>query len=245
MSTQNPICFDCGRKLTWDSAVAVPYDSRTIYLCSRCYRAPVVSLDGKRNPQHKCPSCGTSIYSIGVPRFCPKCKKTWREKNPKKVYRTVKTFPSKSDPSKTYTVKQDEEGKLSCSCPQWIFKRGGVRSCAHIRIVMTEYRHLLKNPLTKKEKDEIKGWANVQYAISQRYQDDPARSAFWKGRAVGMGKVVKAYNPRDRKIRIISPYKRRNPRSMTEKVGNLIGGMGILAILVGFGFILWVQSRKK
>jgi len=84
------------------------------------------------------------------------------------------------------------------------------------------------NPLTKKEKDEIKGWANVQYGISQRYQDDPTRSAFWRGRAVGMGKVAKVYNP-----------------SMTEKVGNLLGGMGILAIPVVFGFIFWAQSRRK
>ena len=109
--------------------------------------AKEVAVAMRRNPLHVCYFCGAKIYGVGKPVFCPACKKPWREKNPKKVYRTIMPFPSKSDPSKSYTVKQDEQGSLSCNCPTWLYRPiKGVRSCAHIRIVMTEYRHLLKNP---------------------------------------------------------------------------------------------------
>jgi len=85
-----------------------------------------------------------------------------------------------------------------------------------------------KNPLTEREKAEIKHWANIQYGISTKYQDTPLRSAFWRGRAVGMGKVAKAYNP-----------------GAIEKTGNILGGMGILAIPAFIGLILWIQCRQK
>ena len=80
---------------------------------------------------------------------CPKCGfKTELGKiklgNPKH-YRTITTFPSKSKPGKRYTVKQDETGTLSCSCPVWIFKQWGRRDCPHVRIVRTEMKELL-NP---------------------------------------------------------------------------------------------------
>ncbi len=66
--------------------------------------------------------------------------------NPKKVYRTIEKFQSKSKPGTYYTVKIDETEALSCNCPRWIFQKGGVRDCSHIRIVKTE--HIGKNPVS-------------------------------------------------------------------------------------------------
>ena len=60
----------------------------------------------------------------------------------KKVYRTIATFDSKSKPGKVYTVKVDETGALSCDCPKWIFVKGEVRDCYHVRVVRSE----MKNP---------------------------------------------------------------------------------------------------
>ena len=50
------------------------------------------------------------------------------------TYRTVKTFPSKSSDA-VHTVKVDENGVLSCSCPRWRFKRGDTRTCGHVEEV--------------------------------------------------------------------------------------------------------------
>ena len=50
-------------------------------------------------------------------------------------YRPVRHFPSKSNPSKSYTVSVDEEGNLSCNCPAWTFKKGEERTCKHVQAV--------------------------------------------------------------------------------------------------------------
>ena len=53
----------------------------------------------------------------------------------------------------------------------------------------------MKNPLTSSEKQDIKEWANTQYKIARRHKDEPAKSEFYRGRSVGMGKVAQVYNP--------------------------------------------------
>ena len=50
-----------------------------------------------------------------------------------KSYREVARFPSKSNPSKEYTVNVDENGELSCNCPAWTFKKGDERTCKHVQ----------------------------------------------------------------------------------------------------------------
>jgi len=52
-----------------------------------------------------------------------------------KSYREVQRFPSKSNPSKEYTVKVDENGDLSCNCPAWTFKKNDARTCKHVQSV--------------------------------------------------------------------------------------------------------------
>lgn len=52
-----------------------------------------------------------------------------------KEYRLVATFPSRSKPGKTYDVKEDEAGNLSCDCPAWIYKANGTRTCRHVEEV--------------------------------------------------------------------------------------------------------------
>ncbi len=53
-----------------------------------------------------------------------------------KVYRTVGVFPSSSDPNKSYEVKEDQSGELSCNCRGWITKKPGQeRTCRHVRDV--------------------------------------------------------------------------------------------------------------
>ena len=69
------------------------------------------------------------------------------------------------------------------------------------------------NPLTKTEKAEIKDLANVQYAISKHYDYDPIRSAFWKGRSVGMGKIAQKYNPR-----LLKEYAKKHGGTYTRRV---------------------------
>ena len=51
-----------------------------------------------------------------------------------KTYTPVATFPSSSS-TKVYTVSVDEEGRLSCNCPAWTFKKAGTRTCKHVQAV--------------------------------------------------------------------------------------------------------------
>jgi ribosome-binding protein aMBF1 (putative translation factor) len=52
-----------------------------------------------------------------------------------KVYREVARFPSSSS-GKVYTVKEDQDGNLSCDCPAWRFKKPNQeRSCKHTEAV--------------------------------------------------------------------------------------------------------------
>jgi len=67
--------------------------------------------------------------------------KVARQYNPKKVYRTVATFPSKSKPDKYYEVKIDGQGNLSCNCPAWVFKKGSARTCTHVKAVESGMRN--------------------------------------------------------------------------------------------------------
>lgn len=45
-------------------------------------------------------------------------------------YMEIATFPS-SKGDKTYTVKMNNKGELSCDCPSWIYNQRGNRSCKH------------------------------------------------------------------------------------------------------------------
>ena len=51
-----------------------------------------------------------------------------------KTYTVVARFPSSSS-DKEYIVKRDENGELSCSCPAWVFKKQGARTCKHLKLL--------------------------------------------------------------------------------------------------------------
>ena len=53
----------------------------------------------------------------------------------KKQYTLVATFESRSRPGNFYEVKEDQQGKLSCNCPAWIYKANGRRTCRHVEEV--------------------------------------------------------------------------------------------------------------
>ena len=58
-----------------------------------------------------------------------------------KIYKELVRIESMKHKGKIYTIKEDERGDLSCSCPSWIFKKGveitpeGKRICKHIRVL--------------------------------------------------------------------------------------------------------------
>jgi len=82
-------------------------------------------------------------------------------KNPKK-YHLVATFVSKSGSHKLYSVKVDDEGNFSCNCPAWIFKKGRVRTCPHLR-------QIGRNPSieVKIVQTSVRGW-EIQDLSGQR-----------------------------------------------------------------------------
>ena len=59
-----------------------------------------------------------------------------------KNYSPVATYPSSSNPSKTYTVSVDSDGNLSCTCPAWVFKKQGARTCKHVEDVERQQQGL-------------------------------------------------------------------------------------------------------
>ena len=66
------------------------------------------------------------------------------------TYRDVAQFPSSSS-SKVYTVKENENGELSCDCRGWTVKKPGQpRSCKHTREVVA---HGAPTPVPDEPKD--------------------------------------------------------------------------------------------
>lgn len=56
-----------------------------------------------------------------------------------KHYRTLAIYKS-SRGDKYYTVKITDDGSLSCSCPQWIFRpQNGHRNCKHLILAREEF----------------------------------------------------------------------------------------------------------
>jgi len=55
-----------------------------------------------------------------------------------KQYNFMAEVPSKSNPNKHYTIKVDESGLFSCSCPSWIFNTRRNRTCKHIDALRTD-----------------------------------------------------------------------------------------------------------
>ena len=47
-------------------------------------------------------------------------------------YNFVAEVQSKSNRSKSYTIKMREDGLLTCNCPSWIFNQRGNRTCKHV-----------------------------------------------------------------------------------------------------------------
>ena len=84
-------------------------------------------------------------------------------------YTEVATFPSSSS-DRVYTVKQDEDGNLSCDCPAWKFKKPNQpRSCKHTRAT-------------------VKGEADQ---VTERLQEsvEDARGARWRGLGAALAEI--------------------------------------------------------
>lgn len=64
------------------------------------------------------------------------------------------------------------------------------------------WKYVGKNPLTLKEREQLKNWGNMQFAISRKYSNtDPVRAEFYHGRSVAAGKIAKQFNPKLSKTR--------------------------------------------
>jgi len=59
-------------------------------------------------------------------------------------YKLRATIRSFTDPKKKYTIKQKENGQLTCNCPAWIFNHSGDRKCKHINAILKS-----KDPIEK------------------------------------------------------------------------------------------------
>lgn len=74
-----------------------------------------------------------------------------------------------------------------------------------VRPATWEYKEL-SNPLTKSEKQDLMRWGKQQYAISDKYFNDHARSEFYHGRAVAAGKIAAKYNPLPKGYKSLDDY---------------------------------------
>ena len=132
--------------------------------------------------------------------------------NPKKVYRTIAKFPSKSKLSKEYNVKMDESGNLSCNCPIWRFKQWGVRDCPHIRIVKTEY--IERNPEERKIRPLVRGMTAQDRRFIREAEETEIRE--W------LNKIQSANSLTDRRKVISSMIKRAKDEGSVRVVGEVI-----------------------
>jgi len=214
----------------------------------------VTRLMRDRNPLHICPYCGAHIYSVGVPKFCPKCKKTWGGRNP--LTKKEVEYGLRHIESLRKRAKEQEE-------------RGDKRQLAYVlNRRADEYRTALYTFAPKSMLKKI-GEANpIRYVDGWQYGTTgkvyPAREgALLQMRAIHYARGKR--NPKKAVMTIAGELRRRglgkslalkkawsarylpNPRYKTpvETIGNIIGGLGILAIPVITGLILWIQSKVK
>lgn len=67
-------------------------------------------------------------------------KRSYSERYPEHIVAfKVQQFESDSTPGKFYTVKQNDQGDLSCDCKIWIYNKRGDRTCKHTEMVQEEH----------------------------------------------------------------------------------------------------------
>jgi len=89
-----------------------------------------------------------------------------------KVYEYVTTTRSMTSPDKFYTIKRDEDKKLSCNCAAWIFKHEldahGDRVCKHIRFYL-EHQNSTRFELLDTEVELLKKATPKNVRVSARF----------------------------------------------------------------------------
>lgn len=46
--------------------------------------------------------------------------------------RVIRTWPSKSNPNRSYELREGSDGVIYCSCPAWAFSKVRPKSCKHM-----------------------------------------------------------------------------------------------------------------
>ena len=89
-----------------------------------------------------------------------------------KDYTVVARFPSSSS-DKEYVVSRDENGELSCSCPAWVFKKQGSRTCKHLKLV-EQGEGIVKNIAVEVKEREVEAKGGSLVAIFERLRKEQA-----------------------------------------------------------------------
>jgi len=185
----------------------------------------VISAMKKNNPLHVCSYCGAKVSSVGKPRFCPVCKKTWRGTNPltkKEVEHGLKHVKGLRNRAKEY---EEKGGKTSQGIAYIINRRAD------------EYRTALYTFAPKSMLKKIEGANPVHPQATKalkRYKEDlkaghMGAAEYWRGQA---GAYFTA-----------NPTKQH--RTKVEKVGSGLTGMGLIAFIGFIGFIIWMQTKQE
>lgn len=137
--------------------------------------------------------------------------------NPRPSYYTIATFASRSDPRKTYTVKINEYGELSCDCRGWTVKRGGqARNCRHIKAVKLAE---LVNPNRTWHQGRVRELRRLK-------QYDPT------------GELLEGAMEEERIA--LGTYRNPSPEYSNSKTGRTI----VLLLLVGVGLFFYMRRNK-
>ena len=216
------VCYDCGKYLRWDNAWAIRLDSKVYYLCHGCYRSSLPRAMRNQMPKWVCPKCGAVIYTA-MPQAmwkCPVCGYKVKERNPLTKLIEYKIYYAGNDidhidwrTAKKLVKSPPVNVDAISRVTRWWYEDG--------QLEREEEKFLFeRNPIRK-----VKGGWQWGYH----------------------GKVYPTRTQALKQMRAIfaSGYKGRNPRKQTweEKAGGVLGGMGILAIPIITGLILWIKEK--
>jgi len=87
-----------------------------------------------------------------------------------KVYNFFAEVPSSSG-NKTYTIKVDENGLFSCSCPSWIYNQRGNRTCKHIDALRNQGLTIDGQGRIIVGVDSTNGWKQKVPILCKNYPD--------------------------------------------------------------------------
>lgn len=177
---------------------------------------------GISNPEHICPSCGAVWQSVGIPRFCPKCKKPWGEPDKRRNIMTKNPW-RKSTGIEIKRVKVSQEN-VSQSVVNALAVYSGYNSSTFYQT----------RQLPDKD-DRTHNAIIASRKLNDRDLISFIRELRFKKAGIDYDMLISGHRK--------NPKKKRKSLVTSQGLGNIFGGLGIFSIIPVVILVIWLQKK--